>query len=332
MDPRLKLDEVHVTKDLTPDQKERRKLAKRIVKAIQPALEEAIRKEAELGGKPYEKELKELDNLLDRSMLLRRNSTAASAGEGGSDDDSVEQKGSAALIEKQLIKTQEEPERRSPNVQSEQATVSTPQEDVFRETTPSFTPAAEPEHANTSAITPKLETSGKATTVKEVEVTDGLSQRGLSERVNSEELTCKSSMKVVHENATGNKSHDVSITLPHLSLRRTEASPSPTTNKEDLLAPLSQGGIPWYMEAFDPVGTIIQEERWTGREVVRGMSEELSEIDDEELRGLVDEEMAEAGQINETGNLDPATAQMAGPARRGRGRRGKAVRRWRGFR
>ena len=49
---------------------------------------------------------------------------------------------------------------------------------------------------------------------------------------------------------------------------------------------VSLGGTPWYLEHFAPLGTSLQEEKWFGPDVVRGMSEELSEMDDEELRGL----------------------------------------------
>ncbi|KAL9061560.1 MAG: hypothetical protein Q9162_000092 [Coniocarpon cinnabarinum] len=54
----------------------------------------------------------------------------------------------------------------------------------------------------------------------------------------------------------------------------------------DALSFLRQGGTPWYLEHFEPEGLALQEERWTGPEVVRGMSEELSEMDDDELQGL----------------------------------------------
>ena len=69
--------------------------------------------------------------------------------------------------------------------------------------------------------------------------------------------------------------------------------PTPPMSTGSDLQPLSTGGIPWYLETFDPDGTTIQEERWTGRDLVRGMSEELSDIGDEELSGLVDIEATE---------------------------------------
>lgn len=63
--------------------------------------------------------------------------------------------------------------------------------------------------------------------------------------------------------------------------------PTPPLSSSGQLQALSGGGIPWYMEPFDPDGTTIQEERWTGRDLVRGMSEELSDMDEAELSGLV---------------------------------------------
>jgi NuA3 HAT complex component NTO1 len=123
----------------------------------------------------------------------------------------------------------------------------------------------------------------------------------------------------------------------------TEGGPPtpPLSSAEDLLAPFSNGGIPWYMEPFDPVGTTICEERWTGREVVRSMSEELSELDDEELRGLVNEDMegTSSEKLAPTasgGNKDSLAATLAVPpakrtsARRGGGsRKTRYSRKWR---
>jgi NuA3 HAT complex component NTO1 len=54
----------------------------------------------------------------------------------------------------------------------------------------------------------------------------------------------------------------------------------------DLTNSLTEGGIPWYLKSFDPIGTTILEVQWPGRDVVRGMSEELTDIDDDELKGM----------------------------------------------
>ena len=62
-------------KTLTSEQKEKRKLARRIIKAIKPMLEDATKKESELCKKPFEMELKALDLL---SLSSRRDSIAES--------------------------------------------------------------------------------------------------------------------------------------------------------------------------------------------------------------------------------------------------------------
>lgn len=52
----------------------------------------------------------------------------------------------------------------------------------------------------------------------------------------------------------------------------------------ELANSLTEGGVPWYMKTFDPIGTTILENKWSGREAA--MSEELSEIDDDELNDM----------------------------------------------
>ena len=48
----------------------------------------------------------------------------------------------------------------------------------------------------------------------------------------------------------------------------------------------ADGGVPWYLTPFDPEGTTVYAERYTGRAVLREMSEELSDMDDETLTEL----------------------------------------------
>jgi NuA3 HAT complex component NTO1 len=80
------------------------------------------------------------------------------------------------------------------------------------------------------------------------------------------------------------------------------------------------------MQPFDPVGTTIHEERWTGRDVMRGMSEELSELDEDELKDLVDDEMEGESAPADTAAAasDAQTSETAVKVHRTR-------RRWRGF-
>ena len=94
-----------------------------------------------------------------------------------------------------------------------------------------------------------------------------------------------------------------------------ESLTSPVSFRKDS-QPMSHGGVPWYMVPFDPVGTTVEEERWTGRELVRGMSEELSDMDEEELSTLVVDEGAEG----------PSSAEIeAELARKARAKKRKAA-------
>lgn len=63
---------------------------------------------------------------------------------------------------------------------------------------------------------------------------------------------------------------------------------SVTSSVEQHKAPdvFTEGGIAWYLEPFDPMGTTIHEERYTGRAVLRDMSEELSDMDEDTLADM----------------------------------------------
>lgn len=116
---------------------------------------------------------------------------------------------------------------------------------------------------------------------------------------------------------------------PVPSIVQAEEPPTPPISTEGDHQALTNGGIPWYMETFDPDGATVQEERWTGRDLVRGMSEELSDMGDEELSGLVDLEPINAVQETSNGTLHPADAEQLAAARRKAAAKRK---RWRGFR
>lgn len=98
---------------------------------------------------------------------------------------------------------------------------------------------------------------------------------------------------------------------------------TPPMSSEGDCQPLSRGGIPWYMDPFDPVGTTIQEERWTGRELVRGMSEALSDMDEEELSGLVPDQAEGAPSL-----VSDVSAEQAAKARAKKRKAARARRRW----
>lgn len=206
--------------ELSIEQREKRKLAKRIIKAIQPALEDAIRKESELNRKPFEKELKELDVILDHSVL-------SAEPEGDTEFDIGPHDAKPEAMEG-----------------VEPTTTITNAEDIVERPSETETQVTELIRANEKKAVADEE-AAESGLVGEIKPTGPIYRR----------------------------------------------HPTPVLTEADQRLPLAQGGIQWYMQPFDPIGTTIHEERWTGRDVMRGMSEELSELDEDELKDLVEDEV-----------------------------------------
>lgn len=324
-----------VAKDLSSEQKDKRKLAKRIIKAVQCSLEDAMRKESELCRKPFEKELRELDLLLENSVLSRRDSITGSLGEDVSDDegagpqplikgpestiemtngDGNEDKDSTAILGQAALKPQDygDPGEADVGLGTSQM-----QAEV---------------HERGISDRPELPEANLRE--KGVSIPDVVTKWSVHQDDKRAAEVAKDSVPLINGlggTAGDSKAQGAAMNVIESSSQPAALHPVPPTpplsSEGDPLAPLTQGGIPWYMDPFDPIGTTIHEERWTGREVVRCMSEELSDMDEEELQGLVDEEMADPAQGGAGGSLNPGS--VAAPARR---KAGGKRRRWRGFR
>ena len=240
--------------ELSLDQREKRKLAKRIIKSIQPFLEDAIRKETELSGLPFEKELKELDAIFESGVLSRRISvveTADASPDHGALENGLpeaETNGHPKITEKEV---------------AEHMSVTEPNED-------------------TSA--PNGDRNGQNSTQNII--TAPSSEQAVDEPIGVSENAVEDTV-----NGLDKKDSDGVVSKPNghvvIAPTRGPLTPPLSSQGDQQQGPLAQGGIQWYMQPFDPIGTTIHEERWTGRDVMRCMSEELSELDEEELEGLI---------------------------------------------
>lgn len=116
--------------------------------------------------------------------------------------------------------------------------------------------------------------------------------------------------------------------LPALS---NSGSTNPSTTYHDPLTPpygdkeivptVSSGGIPWYLESFEPDGTTIYDERWTGRDALRGISEELSELSDDVVDGMM--ENGTEHEVESEVVQKQLKVPAARPKKKARGRRNK---------
>ncbi|KAJ9643486.1 hypothetical protein H2199_004165 [Coniosporium tulheliwenetii] len=228
---------------LSADQKDKRKLAKRILKAAKVHLEIAIRKESDLVRQPLH--LPDLDALMDASIRSEQESILPTLHDG-------------SFVADGEARQDEEMEADS----------------TLREGIPIdpnlFLPAdtlLQPAANSASAFAD--ETTDDAVIRLQLQPNDPSSTVPIG---NANPLPSDLIDPALTSTST---KHQAPLTPP-----RSEKDPSP----------LAGGGIPWYLEVFDPAGTTVYEERWTGREVLRGMSEELSEMGDEELDGMGEEE------------------------------------------
>ncbi|KAL9006509.1 MAG: hypothetical protein Q9188_000746 [Gyalolechia gomerana] len=255
-------------KELTLEFKNKKALAKRIIKAVQGALEDAMRKESELSGRPFEKELRDLDILLESSMRSRHDPIIA-------------------------------PQRGVIGELGERDSSAIPAENIVNgiDQTPTLQDSTDPETLPKGARTHNHHLTP--------EEPNGIRTDTMT---NGEHLVNGMTGTPFNHAASNNR-----------------GPPTPPLSSSGQPQALSGGGIPWYMEPFDPDGTTIQEERWTGRDLVRGMSEELSDMDEAELSGLVgndtiDEGITEPQNTVDVGKVAKAAARKKAAARRKRNR------------
>lgn len=302
--------------ELSLEQREKRKLAKRIIKSIQPALEDALKKESELSGKPFEKELKGLDTILEDSVQSRRASLAEPIA-GLAAEDTATQPPQAAngeigvREEQQEEAVKDEPGGPARNI--------SPEADINNL-------AAD---ASEREALKSIDGNQGSSSVVDTAVVSGTGSNG---RPSFTPPTAPCTLASQGTELTdGVKDDSDNLTSPHAaqSAGSGPEPPTPQSFEAEKQLPLAQGGIQWYMQPFDPIGTTIHEERWTGREVLRGMSEELSEIDEDDLRDLVDNELENGGKEKPDEAAPPAATEPVADAPKPKVHRTR--RRWRGF-
>lgn len=235
------------------DIKERRRLAKRIIRAVQPQLHLAANAEADICAKPSESLISELDQLLEACVQFTGD-TARSIGDTASQAD-VDVHMSNGLELTNGDTTHEEGK-----LAESARTVDVEMQDV--------------ELAGEEEGNPSL--------------TNGTTETGVTDTILAEvdPNVSQASSDLLH----GTKSNKPSDRNGNTSISETANPPTPPlsngdagTDRNDVL---TQGGVPWYLKEFNPEGTSISQEKWNGRDAVARLSEDLSDMDDEALNGL----------------------------------------------
>lgn len=308
----------------------RRRLGKRILKLLQPYLEAALKAEAEILDQPYDVLHKELDGMLEASVQVRRLPVASimvSSDEDTAAGQSQDVDMADAPAEGQIIVADHsEGEADAEGEPDDLLNGAEPEEDNIevggyhehdehgrpiskpngllsaahsvagephKESTPHLTNGFMLKPSNSPPSLPDVGYSHQlagATTTNPQPLTPPRSNTGSAASFIAQILpaTATTTKLTLAPNGTGADGSSSSSSHPN-------NTNSHTTNHHANNNFLTQGGIPWYLDGFELRGTSAAQAQWTpGRDALRGLSEELTDMDEEALRDLefdVDEEM-----------------------------------------
>lgn len=285
----------------------RRRLGRRILKDIEPQLQAAMKAECEVTSKPLDPLLEELKGMLNASCEVRRHVPEAAPVEAP-----------AVSRHNEDVDMADAPEEGQIIVADQSGS----EADVDMD--------GEADDADADDV---MDTDATAAAVINNEVIEV----GVSPRPNGG-LPNGTSGHEGHQGINGYKKGDsdsppslAAFGSGQLQLPQNDPITPPQSNGSfgrDPANVLSDGGIPWYLYGFDPEGTTVAKEQWTGREVLRSMSEELSDMDDEALKVLefdVDDETITASPpvngttgrgVKRTADNDTADGKPAASAKK----------------
>jgi NuA3 HAT complex component NTO1 len=289
--------------------RERKKLGKRILKAVQPQLEAALKAEADITNKPLNTLVKELEGMLEASLEMRQPTITISNEDVVPDDgqdiimsDVVE--GGHIIIANQHglanLDVEDDNNGSKPD----------PNRDASGEITMEDIGAAGNIEVNTSDLA-DMENM-------EVQMLGGKNSSVILGQAVAEPKPEQMPNRV---NDSGSPTSINGYAPPGQILHTGPLTP-PQSNGSLGRGPtdtLNEGGIPWYLKGFELEGTTAVEEQWAGRDAVRLLSEELTDMDDEALRDLefdVDDDTITASPVNNATTEIPSGATPTPSARK----------------
>ena len=282
------------------DIRERRKLGKRILKAVQPFLEMALRIESEITNKPLDSLQKELESIFEASVEARQQAITSRQLDRDEGGDTI----MVDALDRSEITV------KSSHVQSENG-VGT-QDDVMDTT-------EDAEHDDGGNI--EVNTSGLGIVSGPINTEDGVLER---ERIKS----------IVVDGVGSSETPPASNGYISMPRPQQPGPPTPPQSNGSLgqepTDPLTEGGVLWYLKAYKPEGTSIMGEHWAGRDAVRMLSEDLTDMDDEELKGLgadVDDSVVAASVLEPEEVPADSTTNSKAKANKTRKRRASGRRR-----
>ncbi|RYP45917.1 hypothetical protein DL768_007785 [Monosporascus sp. mg162] len=252
------------------DIRDRRKLGKRILKAVQPLLETALHLEADASHRSFNTLKQELEKMMEAAVEARpaKQATTSGEGEGEHSQDVIMVDAAAAEI----------------TVGGADDEVNAAETDgVPADTT--MTDGEEQDLAGSANIEVKT-----ADHEHDVKIEDGSIPQNAVADIEQGAISPKPHAATVNgvaplDTPPATNGFEATSQQPPQS-----GPPTPPQSNGSLgrqhSDTLTEGGIPWYLRDFEPEGTSAVRDQWPGRDAVRSLSEELTDIDEDELEGL----------------------------------------------
>ncbi|CAK7229252.1 hypothetical protein SBRCBS47491_007186 [Sporothrix bragantina] len=264
-----------------PEARDRKRLGKRILKSIQPMLEAAIRAEADITRVPFEHLQKELEELLEASVELQPATSAAEdtimADTANGGDAQIVVAASSAngdLSKDEDAKNAAEDDRMDVDHNDPQLT---PRASMRNKTIQ--IEITTPRSSSLLAAGGGVNGIGIGDYKKDTGDDGSLLANGTSTGGGAVDGTA--ALTTTNGPLTPPQSHSGSVPGKDGTGSGSSSSQRPTVDT------LHDGGVLWYLDGFQLEGTTAAEEQWSsGRDAVRLLSEDLTDMDDEELNGL----------------------------------------------
>lgn len=245
------------------DVRDRKRLGKRILKAVQPQLEKALHLEADISHTSFDILKQELEKILEAGIEPRKRNPVAAATDQSQDvimvDSTVPEitVGGGGQASGDAVETED---------------------------APADTIMAGNEESSLSSANIEVRVSN-GDIAANADVSRGDAMDGV------EQQDAKKPHEAPDKNVAPLDTPPASNGFETTSARPPQPGPPtpPQSNGSLGRQPsdvLTEGGIPWYLRDFEPEGTSAVQEQWPGRDAVRSLSEELTEIDEDELKGL----------------------------------------------
>jgi NuA3 HAT complex component NTO1 len=277
--------DVSPTKQVYADIRERKRLGKRILKAVQPQLESALQTESTITHRDFNALLKELEGMLEASLELSQPSITVSHGNDGAVKPSHDVIMVDAPSESQITVANDVNGKAATNgVASSPDAMDTVEDDDYDEEDEEDEDEDEDEDDDEEEEEEEEDDSNIEVNTSGLATTNGVQSSSAS--VDDNATVGKTIVKDDKTSETPPATNGY-VTIEHHP--QTEPPTPPQSNGSLGKGPaalLMEGGVPWYLKSFEPLGTTIVEPQWRGLEAIRSLSEELTDMDDDELKGL----------------------------------------------